>query len=472
MSPTVPVMMWGWIPLTLKFFERLPHHRATIVSLILAWMFLPEYAYRFPGLPDYSKAAAAAISVLIATFAFGGSALSRFRFGLHDALMLTWCLTPLFASIDNGLGLYDGVSATKNYVTTWYGPYFVGRLYIRDWNSFRELAWAIFFGGLIYAPLCAYEIVMSPQLHNKIYGWHPHDFIQSVRGNSFRPVVFMHHGLMVGMWMMAASLIGVILWRSGQLKEIAPLIERLHLKKLSPRLLIIGLLIVFIASKSMGATVMLGQAWLIYELSTKFRTGLLIVLLALSTPYSIYQKIRGEDNGRKTVEFIRKFNEERAASLEYRLINEEMLVEKAMERPVFGWGGWGRSRIYDQDGKDVVVTDAYWIIILGTTGLVGVSLFCLITLVPPLRFVLKIPRKAWRDPRILLAFPVLIQLPLYASDCLLNDMGNPIYMVIAGGLISLTQSDVWLKMPKEEEVFQNKKSRTMNIPLCIRTHYI
>jgi len=42
----------GWIPLTSKLFQKLPHHRATIASLILAWMFLPEYAYRFPGLPD------------------------------------------------------------------------------------------------------------------------------------------------------------------------------------------------------------------------------------------------------------------------------------------------------------------------------------------------------------------------------------------------------------------------------------
>ncbi|MEQ1843595.1 MAG: O-antigen ligase domain-containing protein, partial [Verrucomicrobiales bacterium] len=175
----------------MKLFQKLPHHRATIISLILAWMFLPEYAYRFPGLPDYSKTAAASIAVLIATFAYAGDRFDQIKLELHDLVMVVWCFTPMLASIDNGLGLYDGVSATKNYVTTWFAPYLVGRLYVRDWTVMRDLAWAIFFGGLIYTPLAAYEIVMSPQLHNKIYGWHPHDFIQSVRGNTFRPVIFM-----------------------------------------------------------------------------------------------------------------------------------------------------------------------------------------------------------------------------------------------------------------------------------------
>jgi hypothetical protein len=443
MLPTVPLMMWGWIPFTLFLFRKLPPHRAAVASLILGWMFLPQYTYRFPGIPDYSKMAAASIAVLVATSAYASGRFSKLRWEWHDGIMFVWCLTPFFASVDNGLGLYDGVAAAKNYFTSWFVPYVVGRLYLSGWNELRDLAWAIFLGGLVYTPLAAYEIVMSPQLHNKFYGWHPHDFIQSVRGNTYRPVIFMHHGLMVGMWMMAASLVGTLLWRTGKLPFLADLVVLARLpavlRKIPPRVSLLALLLVFVASKSMGATAMFLQAWIILELSVRFRTKFLILALALSTPWSMYQKINGTDNGHKTVEFIRKYNEDRAASLEYRLINEEMLVSKAMERPVFGWGGWGRSRIIDQDGKDIAVTDAYWVIVLGTTGIVGITCFCLVVLLPPLRFLWRFPKDGWAHPLGLLSWGVVLQLPLYAADCLLNDMANPIYMCIAGGLVTMTQ---------------------------------
>ena len=37
----------------------------------------------------------------------------------------------------------------------------------------------------------------------------------------------------------------------------------------------------------------------------------------------------------------------------------------ALDRPVFGWGGWGRSRLHDDQGRDVSVTDGLCIISAG-----------------------------------------------------------------------------------------------------------
>ena len=34
----------------------------------------------------------------------------------------------------------------------------------------------------------------------------------------------------------------------------------------------------------------------------------------------------------------------------------------------FGWGGWGRSRIIDEYGRDISLTDGHWIIALGQGG--------------------------------------------------------------------------------------------------------
>ena len=63
---------------------------------------------------------------------------------------------------------------------------------------------------------------------------------------------------------------------------------------------------------------------------------------------------------------------DRAASLNTRLENEETLLARANVKPLFGWGGWGRSRIFDQfSGRDLSITDGTWVIAFGVSGWVG-----------------------------------------------------------------------------------------------------
>ncbi len=45
---------------------------------------------------------------------------------------------------------------------------------------------------------------------------------------------------------------------------------------------------------------------------------------------------------------------ERAKSFQARVQNEEQLLAKANQKPLTGWGGWGRNRIYDEwTGQDI-----------------------------------------------------------------------------------------------------------------------
>src|SRR5262249_29886497 len=72
------------------------------------------------------------------------------------------------------------------------------------------------------------------------------------------------------------------------------------------------------------------------------------------------------------VELSDLFSEDRAASLEFRFQNEDLLVARARERIWFGWGSWGRNNDVPADtpiGRPV--TDGYWIIALGQEGVVG-----------------------------------------------------------------------------------------------------
>ena len=47
------------------------------------------------------------------------------------------------------------------------------------------------------------------------------------------------------------------------------------------------------------------------------------------------------------------------------------MLERASERILFGWGRFGRSRVYNEYGSDISVTDGRWIITLGQFGVVG-----------------------------------------------------------------------------------------------------
>ena len=82
-------------------------------------------------------------------------------------------------------------------------------------------------GGLIYVPLCLFEVRMSPQLHNMVYGFAQHSFGQTVRGGGWRPMVFMQHGLAVGLFMSvmlpwAPKLMPVLLEYDGNRGTIVP----------------------------------------------------------------------------------------------------------------------------------------------------------------------------------------------------------------------------------------------------------
>jgi cell division protein FtsW (lipid II flippase) len=71
------------------------------------------------------------------------------------------------------------------------------------------------------------------------------------------------------------------------------------------------------------------------------------------------------------------YSADRSSSFDTRAMNESQLLSKAQEKPFFGWGMWGRNRIYDEyTGKDISISDGEWVIEFGTFGWLGyLSLF-------------------------------------------------------------------------------------------------
>ncbi|HEY9693963.1 MAG TPA: hypothetical protein V6D15_17305 [Oculatellaceae cyanobacterium] len=454
MNFLVPIMMFGWIPAVIYLFRRFPAQHAIIISFITAWLFLPQAGYPLAGLPDYTKISATYYGVLLATLLYDVTRFSSFKFGWLDIPMLVWCVCPLASSISNDLGLYDGISATVAQTVTLGFPYFLGRIYLNNLAGLRKLAIGIFVGGLIYIPLCWFEFRMSPQLHRMVYGFAARgegSFAQTVRYGGYRPTVFMDHGLAVGMWMMAATLVGIWLWKTQVIKQ---------LWGIPVSWLVVALFITFVLVKSTGAYVYLALGIVILFLARWFGTALPLLLLIMGLSSYVYMGATGTFSGDQIVSFISQVDQERAQSLDVRFTNEKMLSEKARQQIIFGWGGWGRNRLYDQYGKDISVTDSLWIIEFGNHGLVGLICFTASLLLPVVSLcMLRYPASTWSHPKVAPVAVLSVVLTMYMLDCVLNAMFNPVFIFLSGGLSGIILQETGTKLVRHRGTARVLKPR-------------
>src|SRR5262249_35345155 len=149
-----------------------------------------------------------------------GPRVLSFRPRWADLPIAIFTLCPIASSLTNDLGLYDGISTAVGEAFAWAVPYFLGRVYFRDWAAARDLALALFISGLVYVPFCVFEMRMTPQLHRMVYGYAPFVYFDMYRFGGYRPVVFLSSGLELGMWMTAASLMGVLLWATRSVRRV------------------------------------------------------------------------------------------------------------------------------------------------------------------------------------------------------------------------------------------------------------
>ncbi len=441
MNALVTISLLGWTPVVLLLFLMMQPRRAVITAFVAAWLFLPVKVpdmLMIVGLPELDKMTVTCLAVLLGTFIFDQNRLLSFRPKPFDIPMAMWCAVPLFSSLTNtdstvwghpGIPspLYDGLSEVLKQSVTWGLPYLIGRVYFNNLPALRELAIGVFVGGLVYIPLCAFELKMSPQLHYIVYGSHPHaDFRQAMRGGGWRPTVFMAHGLMVSLWMVTATMLGAWMWFSGSLRKVVGI---------PVLVLIVPLLIVAVLCKSMGSLLLMvvGLCTLYFVTRTRMSWPI-IVLIALAPTYMSLRATQVWD-GMNAVELADTLaGEKRAQSLELRMRNENILTERAVEKPVFGWAGWGRSRVFDRWGKDISITDGMWVIALGKHGLVGLVSLTAVILLPVWLTVKRIPVRLWSHPKAAPAAALSVVLVLYMVDNLLNAMINPMFMLMAGAL--------------------------------------
>ena len=257
------------------------------------------------------------------------------------------------------MGSYDGLSAIVSQLL-FVLPFFLGRQLLRNSADIEEMLRTLVVAGLLYSLPILFEIRMSPQLHLWFYGYNPSQFLQQMRNGGFRPVVFIGHGLGVAFFIMTATLAATALWRTRTR------VWRFSPARVTAYLGVILILCKGIASLLYGALV----ASLVYW--TKPRLQLLVAMV-LVTVALLYPALRAADLVPTSyiVAAAKTISEERADSLEFRFDHEQQMMDRASQRIWFGWGRFGRSRIFDEWGSDVSVTDGRWTITLGQFGLFG-----------------------------------------------------------------------------------------------------
>jgi O-antigen ligase len=427
MNTTVYIALYGWIPVVLLLFALLGPRRAVIVSFLLAWLFLPMASITLVGVPNLTKSSVTVFAVMLGITLFDGGRLMRFRLRVIDVPMVVWTLVPMASAVTAGYSVYDGASAVMDQAITWAGPYFIGRLYMDSLDALHDLALAVFIGGLLYAPLCLYEIRMSPQLHTMVYGYHQHVFAQSKRYEGWRPVVFMQHGLAVGMWMTLATLMGLWLWQTKAVRAV---------RSVPMALLAPALLAVTILCKSVGALVLLAMGVAALTAGKWMRSARPAVLLLMIAPAYLVARIVLGWGAEEVIAVTRDFDTERAASLEIRIGNEDRLLGRILQRPLFGWGPWGDFRhLDDEDAR--VITDSLWIIAFGRFGALGLTAMTAAMLLPVVMFMHRTRLRNWHDPLLAPASGIVVVVVLFMIDGLFNAMLNPICLLGLGGVAGL-----------------------------------
>jgi hypothetical protein len=314
-----------------------------------------------------------------------------------------------------------------------YIPFAIGQRVFKTERDLLDLLDVLSICAVIYVPLCLFELRFSPQLHNWVYGYIPTDFVQARRGSGYRPVVFMNHGLSVAMFLFSGFAAALGLRRAGAAAR----------RSAGSRAVVTGLLLA--VGNSLASVLYSLVAMLFHFVRSNKALGRAVLVIALLVIAYPAMRASGVFPAQGIGEFFGQISKQRMDSLVFRFVNEDILLARAMERPVFGWGAWGRNRIIESWGspgdewagfRDVSVTDGSWIIVLGMSGFVGFAGYFSFFLVPLLRFAHCVARMPARAQALLGTLALIVA--LFAVDLIPNAQSDLLPLAYAGALFTLS----------------------------------
>jgi len=418
-------------------YKRLPIANATLWSILGGALLLPVgTALDLPLIPPLNKASVPNLAAFLACQFIVGKRIKLLpNIGLIKGLLFVYILSPFVTALLNpdpiiagslfikGIEYYDALSAVIRQMI-FIIPFLLGMNLLQNSREHETLLKVLAVAGVFYSFPMLLEVRLSPQLHRLVYGYFPHSFAQQVRNGGFRPVVFLGHGLWVAFFTMSAVVASSVFWKN-------------HRKILgySAGTILTYLSMVLFFCKSMASmiyAIFIIPLIIFVKPTRQVKISKFIVIFIVLFPL-----LRAADYfpGTEMTALVAEFNEQRAESMQFRLDNEDLLLAHARDRFFFGWGSWGRNRVYDlSTGKDLSTTDGRWIIVIGEYGLIGfLAEFSLLALSvvrcsKAIRYI-----KDSRDRVIFSALSLLMAISMV--DLLPNSSVTPWTWLLAGALI-------------------------------------
>jgi hypothetical protein len=372
--------------ISLAVYALLRAPMATAIVYIVGNLLLPErIAINPPLLPDIGKQEVISLAALIGVTTFARQRMSAARIGTGlELIILIGVPCVAFTVFNNsdfirsGRMLIPGTNPTDIIpdaiviIIRWAIPFVIARAVFTRARDGRTLMLVFAVAGLFYSVPVIIEMIISPQLHKFVYGYMQHSFLQTLRGDGYRPMVFMPHGLNLTLFLVMAVAAAATMWRTDRSKL-----------QVSYAPLTVYLGVILVLCRSTGSTLYgLMITPLILFAPAKLQIGMASVLAIFVFSYPVLRQI-------EVLPFEAALNvakqyagERRAKSLQARLHTEETMLERIKERPWFGWADSGRSGVrIAVTGRFATVYDGYWIIILGKRGIIGyITTFALLLL--------------------------------------------------------------------------------------------
>lgn len=372
---TWPLVVW-WL------LTRYSAQQAIFISITAATLLLPSgFSIDPPLVPPLDRDTITSLSLVTLLFLLR----KRFRIflpGLPTKIIIGYFVVLIISVELNalpmmnggrflpGLTHYDALSVVIR-TFLFMMPFFLGRYFLSNIKDTEVVFKGLVLMALLYTLPMLIELRLSPQFQNWVYGFSSASFLQQMRGEGYRPTVFYGHGLGLAFWMSTSLIAAYALFKN-----------KVRFALTSTSKIVIYLFVILILCKTWSALAYaICAMYAISRLtpSKQVKWSLLLAGLILLYPVSKTMDIFPD---KEIVSSIKDYSPERAQSLEFRFENEDMLLTHALEKPFFGWNGWGRNRVYDSYGKDISVTDGKWILEFGINGGVGFVFYYLILLIP------------------------------------------------------------------------------------------
>ena len=437
------LVLVAFVPLAVIVFGRLRPPLAAAVLALAGCLFLPEGAgFNLELMPPVGKENVTWLSILLGAAVHRARWLGRARPGRGpEALLVAMALGNLATVWANpdpvragrllipGLTAYAALSLTIADAFRYVLPFFLGRAFFRSSRDLRDLLILLAAAGLLYSLFALAEIPLSWvfrvfQFGNWFYGVVT---VPSWRYGGLQPVVFLANPLALAMFFVSSAIAASALAKAG-----------VRVFRLPPRPSWLWLLYVLVLCRNVAAVIYGASTSLLVSLMRPRQVA--AVACALAFFVCTYPALRMADwvPHREMVALAERYDPARARSLGGRFAEEETMLANARDRLWFGWGEYDRLP-FEQDAPNTARSlDGFWVILVGTQGLLGFELRIALLLLPIASAWRRLPRVASVQDRVLVA-GLMVIVAVRAVDLLPNGWWTSLPAFLAGALYGLAR---------------------------------